>query len=65
MKRNATANTTPTPRHIACACLLALCCALPAAAQQAVVFDQGPTTGTTAGCWTNESVGQNFADRRR
>lgn len=62
MKRIATTGACTTPTHLALVSLLVLGFALPAAAQT-VVFDQGPTTGTTAGCWTNESVGHNFADK--
>jgi hypothetical protein len=29
----------------------------------AVIFDQGPTTGTQAGCWSNVTASQNFAEK--
>lgn len=29
----------------------------------ALIFDQGPSTGTYGGCWWNETAGQNFADQ--
>lgn len=27
-----------------------------------LIFDQGPTTGSNAGCWSNYTTGQNFAE---
>jgi hypothetical protein len=29
----------------------------------ALIFDQGPSTGTYGGCWANATSGQNFADQ--
>ncbi|PWB68895.1 MAG: hypothetical protein C3F15_15800 [Holophagae bacterium] len=29
----------------------------------ALIFDQGPATGSNGGCWWNETAGQNFADQ--
>jgi hypothetical protein len=29
----------------------------------ALIFDQGPSTGSNGGCWWNETAGQNFADQ--
>ncbi|RYG26487.1 PEP-CTERM sorting domain-containing protein [bacterium] len=37
--------------------------ALASVASADVLFDQGPTTGTFAGSWINQTAGQNFADR--
>ncbi len=60
--------TTPKPRRpgrslFQCTIgLIALAASLPSAAQT-IVFDQGPSTGTYAGDWTNRSDGQNFADK--
>lgn len=58
------ANTQPAPKHrvLLPLLVLALAAAVPATAQT-VVFDQGPTTGTNGGCWSNFTTGQNFADK--